>query len=585
MASILFFILVLVGFGLSYKISSLERRIKKIEEGRTNVSSVRQSQTPPDFIPRPIPVAPNQSVSMEQDLGQIDRMRVVDSPHASGFIEWVTKDFMVKLGSFLLLLAVGWFVSYAIRSEWIGPSGQIALGLLLGVVFLILGVWRMAVNRHQGGIFTVLGATIVLLTLLAAREVYGFFTPVTTLLVIFLTVAFVAFVSVRFKSEKLAYSSLILASIAPYFTAAMPIPAVELFAYLLVVVAGTLWLVWVTGWTKLTLFSLIITYLYSVLYIVDGSTAEKDIILTFSFLFVSLYFGANMVSLVRRHGLGLYHMPIHTLTALGIAVYLLSWIETAIEPEWKSLLYTAWAVVFAFGTYVVYAFTANRSAFYLYGATSAALIGAATAAELEGPVLTLAFLIEVCLMLGAARKLGMAQETMTRISWLLLVPLLFTFESLNMWAWDETIFNQHFVVLVVTTVVLFTVAYMLKLKQSENVSHESRLTPYIFNALGGMYLAALVWLVTHIAFADDVATMLSLVTYTIVGVTSYVSGVRAGSLAFQIAGGVIVGMVVLRLLFVDVWSMDIGGRIITFLIIGGMLISTAFIRKSARITQ
>lgn len=589
MESIFFIGLVLVGYHLGGKIGKLENRVRRLEGQVENNPVSWQGQVPGDLAPRPIPSpdAQYQPVSMEQVLDQIDRTQATDAPNASGFIEWVTKDFMVKLGALLLLLAAGWFVSYAIMAQWIGPAGQIALGLLFGVVLLGVGVWRIQEYRHQGGIFTVLGATVVLLTLLAARLIYGFFTPASVLIAMFLTVGFVAFVSIRFKSEKLAYSGLVMASIAPYFTAAMPMSALELFTYLLVVIAGTLWLVWMTGWTRLTLLSLIITYLYSIGYIsiIGGSTPEEDITLMFSFLFVSLYFAANMVSLVRRHGQEAYHMPVHTLTALGIAIYLLTWIETAIDPEWKSLLYAAWAVVFALGTYVVYKFTANRSAFYLYGATSAALIGVATAAELDGPVLTLAFLFEVCLILAVAGKLGMARETMMRISWLLAVPLFLSLESLNPWAWGENIFNEHFVVVTLTMMVLFSVAFIFKLKEGKEATREAHLTSQVFDVLGGMYAVSLVWLVTHSMLPDDMATMLSLIIYTIAGIFFYTTGTREGDTAFRVAGGVLVGIVVLRLLIFEVWNMDLGGRIITFLIIGGMLISTAFIKKSQNIEQ
>lgn len=574
MEFILFIALILVGFHLGGRISKLEDRVRSLEGQEARGTAPR---------PIPIPDAQYQQTQMYPEFAPNNWVRSAEGASHGGFIEWVTKDFMVKLGALLLLLAVGWFVSYAIMAEWIGPAGQISLGLLLGAAFLVLGVWRIPNYRHQGGIFTILGATMVLLTLLAAREIYGFFTPLSSLFVMLLTVVFVGFVSVRFKSEKLAFSGLVLASIAPYFTAAMPMPAFELFTYLLVVIAGTLFVVFMTGWTRLTLASLIITYLYSIGYIniMGGPTYNEDVTLMFSFLFVSLYFAANMVSLVRRHGQGAHHMPVHTLTALGIAVYLLTWIETVVAPEWKSLLYAAWSVVFAFGTYVVYTFTANRSAFYIYGATSVALIGAATAAELEGPVLTLAFLFEICLMLAVAAKLSMSREMMTRISWLLAVPLLLSLESFDQRGWGDSIFNEHFIVVTLSMVVLFAVAHFLKVReQEENVTGEQHLAPQVFAILGGVYAVSLVWLVMHTLFLDDLATMFSLIIYTVAGIFFYVSGTKEGNTMFRVVGGVLIGMVVLRLLLVEVWNMDLGGRIITFLIIGGMLISTAFIKKS-----
>jgi hypothetical protein len=46
-----------------------------------------------------------------------------------------------------------------------------------------------------------------------------------------------------------------------------------------------------------------------------------------------------------------------------------------------------------------------------------------------------------------------------------------------------------------------------------------------------------------------------------------------------IYGGVLIGVVVGRLLLVEVWDMALAGRIVTFFIIGTLLMSTAFIGR------
>jgi uncharacterized membrane protein len=164
---------------------------------------------------------------------------------------------MMKLGAFLVLCAFGWFVSLAFMNGWIDENGRIALGYILGAGILTLGYVRTRTFVHQGGILAVLGSSIILLTTYAAREFYDFFTPFTALLIIFLTVAFVAFMSVRYERMSLALASLVLASIAPFFTSD-PFPdLVERFTYLLVIVFGSLWVVYLRGWSLLTLGALV----------------------------------------------------------------------------------------------------------------------------------------------------------------------------------------------------------------------------------------------------------------------------------------------------------------------------------------
>lgn len=274
-------------------------------------------------------------------------------------------------------------------------------------------------------------------------------------------------------------------------------------------------------------------------------------------------------------------MLTHTLTALGTAIFLLTWIEEAVAPEWKSLLYTAWALIFAVGTYVVYMFTANRNAFYLYGATSVALIGVATAAELSGPVLTLAYLLEIAFLVLAAGRLGMAVRTQAMLSMLLIVPVWLSLKSLNGYFWRDGIFHEHFVVVLLTLATLLAIGFLLREKCPEE-EKEKEFPQFVSSLLiitGFTYMVMLVWLSAHALFNADLATMLSLIVYTVSGILLYVMGTTHGNKAKRVAGGILIGLVVLRLLFIEVWDMSLEGRIITFLIIGGLLISTAFIRK------
>jgi len=371
-----------------------------------------------------------------------------------------------------------------------------------------------------------------------------------------------------------------MASIAPLLTNNSSPSVISLFAYLLVVTAGALWVVWITGWTRIIFVSLVTVFMHSVYLMSAVTNAEKDVALIFTFVFVSIYFAANMVSLVRRHGEGIKHMTAHILTALGTVIFLLIWIESTLAAEWRSLIYVAWALIFAVGTYVIYAFTTNQKAFYLYGATSIGLIGIATAAELNGPVLTLAFLFEICLLVFVAAKLKASTRTLSLLSLLFVIPVLLSLESLSSYLWRDSIFHEHFIVVSLMTAVLAIVGLFIK-EASQKIGAEfaSQLASVLLVA-SSLYAISLVWLASHaLITSSDLATMLSLVIYTIAGVALVVFGTTTDNKKLRLSGSLLVGAVIARLLLIEVWNMDLGGRIITFVIIGVLLISTAFINK------
>lgn len=576
MEGIIFIIIILsIGIYLNSKIVDLENRLDNLE-------FKKQKTEPEPILVKSLQTTKFSPAEIEELKGEY--LREVQPTLVGNFVNWMRQDLMVKVGALLLLIGLGWFVSYAFANGWIDENGRIALGLLTGTAFLALGTWRINSYRQQGGIFTVVGATTILLTVFAARELYNLFTPLSALIIMFMAVVFVAFVSVSYRSEKLAYAGLILGSFAPLLTNT-PVPdTVERLTYLMVVVLGTLWVVWITGWTRLTLTSLVITYLYSLPYFFGlDNGVNQDLAMTFSFLFVCLFFVANMVSLVRRHGQGIQHMATHTITALGTAIFLFTWIEAAATPEWRSLLYVAWAMVFAFGTYVVFLFTANRSAFYLYGATSIALLGVATATELEGSSLTIAYLLEISLLIIAAGKLSVGSRLVSQLSYLLVIPVLLSLESLSVYRWQEFylrgFFHEDFFVVSLTAIVLFSVGYFIQSLQNKEESKLAEVVSITLLAGGGFYTMALIWLILHSLIEYSLATMLALIIYTIFGITFFVQGKINNQIFLRWSGSILIALVVARLLLIEVWEMELEGRIITFLVIGIMLISTAFIKK------
>lgn len=574
-------------FYFNSRIIALEKRIDELQSGVPH----REQPTPMPATQMAPLSEKQQVIHKEFELIKSQEAKTHSftpqqtTPVSNSVGDWLKEDFFVKLGAFLLLLALGWFVSYAFANNWIGPAGRITLGLIIGMIFMIVGVWRIRTHAHQGSIFTVLGATTVLLTIYAAREMYDFFTPLSALIVMLVSVVFVTFVSVRYQREQLAVAGLVLGAIAPLLTAAPAPDAMSLFLYLIVIVYGTLWVVFLTGWVSLTAVSLTIVFLYGLPFITTaGNSTDKDVALAFALVFVGTFFVTNVLSLIRRAAEPLH--PAHLFTAAGTAVYLVSWIGGAVDAEWQSLLFVFWSLVFGLGSYLVYRFTYNRIAFYIYASTGVVLIGAATAAELSGPVLTIAFIIEISALLMVAAILRVDRTILSNLSVLYVVPILLSLESVISKNWNQGIIHSDFVVLFLLTLCLCVVGLFFQEKAARDAEKDATQTlETTLFVLSGCYAVALVWLSFHALMTDDVATFFALVLYTIAGLTLFISGKQSDKAIMKTAGAVLVGLVVGRLLFVDVWDMSLAGRIITFFIIGVMLVSTAFIRKSTRPTD
>ena len=504
------------------------------------------------------------------------------SPEAlERFTSWLKEDWIIKLGAFLLLIGFGWLTTYAFLNNWIGPMGRITLGVVTGVLILLLGFWRIQKYLHQGGIFLVLGSTTVLLTMFAAREMYDFFTPTSALAVMFLTTTFVAFASVRYKTQSLALASMTLAALAPLFTNA-PQPSYEtLFIYLLVVTAGALWIVALTGWRSLSTAALVLIGLYSLPHLFSFvHLPDYSIMLMLSFAFAALFFITNTLGILKTKG---QEIQADLVTAGGTGLFLLSWILVAAPDVWKSLLISAWMLMFTVGAFIIFRVTGKREPFYMYAGVAIAMLGAATAQEASGATLTFFYTIETLGMVIVAQTFLKEYQVAERLSFLLAVPMLLSGSSITSLAWSTGIMHKDFFTLLLISIVCFVFGLLFsewKKEGEKNTGH----TPQVFYIIGSFYAFVLIWQSLHALLIPDTAVMLSLLIYTCTGLVLYFSNIEHKNI-MRTYGGIILGGVIFRLLTVDIWKMNITGKIITFFLIGTLLMSTAFISRKQKKTQ
>ena len=563
---LIFVVLAIIIVNLHSRVGRLERQMQK-QKGGVSSGLVRPAVQPnvpeqtsaPQFTPQPA----YEGVSGE-DIG-------------TKIIDWLKEDWMLKLGAGLLLIGFGWFATYAIVHDWIGPAGQIALGIIAGALIMILGWWRIQKYTHQGGVFLVLGSTTVLLTVFAAREFYDFFDPFSALFIMFLSTAFVALVAVQHNNKVLAVASLALAGIAPFLTNAPTDDEFVLFSYLMIVILGAIWIVVLTGQRELTTAALILVGAYSFLVLGIRST-ETDVLLLFMYAFAAIFFVTNTIGILKLKERN--EIIPDLVTAVGNGLLLLMWILVAAPEEWQSLIMVAWMFVFVVGAFITYQVTQQKEPFYIYAGVGVLMLAAATAVEFEGPALTLAYTVEVGAIVAVVYALLKDIKMASQASLLIAVPALLSLESLDTYNWRGDVFNSDFFVLLLIGGVMLSMGtyFMNKVRGTSSVFVQ-RISGGLIVA-GSFYWYALLWLALHTGLDSEVAAVfISLVVYTVVGLVSYFYGFMNDNRFIRYYGGALVGFVVARLLLVDVWDMELAGRIVTFFVIGAMLVSTAFVGR------
>jgi uncharacterized membrane protein len=560
------FIVIGVLINLYNRVGRLESMVQQLSNGKVLPREQAPMQRVEESVPQPVPaqVAPQPAPLTE------DR-----------FVSWLKDNWLLKLGALLLLIGLGWFVSYAFLNNWIGPMGRITLGLFAGTSVLALGFWRMRAYITQGSVFVILGATTILLTIYAARSIYDFFTPQSALGLMFAASALVALASGVYNRRQLAVASVLMAGIAPMFTHASTTDFVGLFWYLLVVIVGAIWLVFWRDYREVVTAALVVVALYSAPLLMKLQSADLSTLLLFSYAFAAIFYISHTSGILRLKKDAVFTDMI---TAVFNAMFLVSWIYIAADPQWQSLIISVWALVFVIGAFVVFRASGRREAVMLYSAIAVGYIAAATAIQLHGAVLVIAFIFEAAAVSLTLYILSRNIASAQRASLLLLVPGLLSLPSITASEWNTTIFNEHFFVLAIFALTLFGLGGMFRADARASTIPEVRKGNAWLFILGSAYAYVLLWLALHAAMpqSPDTATMAALIVYTIAGIATYLYGIEKESRVMRLYGGILLALVVGRLLIVDVWQMELTGRIITFCLIGTLLMSTAFLGRKKK---
>ena len=547
------------------------RRIEGIFDAVNAAHASPATQTPA-ASPAPLP----------SDGGALSDATPPAPTPGSGFFLWLQEDWLVKVGALLLFIGCSWFVSYAFANNWVGPMGRITIGLLAGSAFMVFGWMRMGRLVRQGSIFLALGTSVVVLTTYAARSAYDFFTPASALAIMFFAVLFAAVASLRMRTEWLAWMSVTSAYAIPLLTASHEVHELQLFTYLFLVTLGVMWLVFLTDWRRIFVTSLAAIFLYSLPFWMSGFVTEGGLLI-YGYLFVALFFVANLAGFLSlSEGRG---AEVEIVGAIANAIILSGWTHVGIGEELQSMVYAAWAIVFLIGAYVFAVRMYRPIAFFLYGGIGVILIGVATALELEGPALTIAFLLEstVAILLAQIAAKNTSFHWAAYLTFV--VPLLLALESVGDFpSYPSALWNEHVAVTLLTTLALLLIGW-----RAREITRLTALTPDTSVTFGGFFLSlfgfstfVFLWNFFHLLLPTVVATQVSLFVSIVVGVALYVTYQAAstsGGRALRFAGLLLVLFVVGHLLLIEVWGMGIVPRIITFFVIGLFLMATAFIKK------
>ncbi len=565
--------------------------ISNTEENETSQTSQKQSSklTKKDestFSPQYFQNLSSENFNFKLKTNQKENENVFKKDISKGFSAWIKENTLMKIGAFFIFLAISWFAQYAIAQGWIGVVGRITLGLLFGLILMLAGFRDAYKNKDRGFVLLGLGVSIILLITNIARVMYHLMTPEIALILMLIAVIFVFFVAIKFNNTYLAGFSFALAMLIPILTNSPHPSFFNLFSYLLILILGSLWIIYWKQWHFLVTEAFFGVSLYSILSFINWDISSFETLFAYSFALIFLIVSIialiknDYISQKKEKEIKVYYL----LFSLINSLFIFTWTITGIPDYLQSVYLIVWSTIFLLIGFSVFILTKKDSVFLIYGATAILFLGVATALELERDAWFLAFSLEATLAVIVTSLLTKKASSVNKTFLLFVIPFLFSLNVLDSYNWynfGRSIFFFGAISLYIFIFLLIITGIFLRLFFQEEKNSPQTVISIIFS-LVTFYIFSLIWLIPHTIFYNGDATVFSLIVYTLVGLIFYFNSFASHQKLFHIFGIITLIGVIMHLLLVDVWEMEVVSRIIVFIFVGMILISTAYLSKTHR---
>jgi uncharacterized membrane protein len=303
---------------LTDRLSTLERHLNTIEKALSSAQPPAAPPSQPAAAPAPVRPLPQTVAPRPVQTSPPARFLIPEVPrpreaplhppqtsvfaapplHASqpksSSLDWETiigGRWMNRIGIVALIGATTFFLKYAFDNNWIGPSGRVAIGILLGACMLPWSQWllRRGYSYFSEGIAG-LGAAVMYLSLWAGCQYYTLYTRDVGFYAMIVVTAGMAAVALGRNSQRIALLSLVGGFLTPILVSSGKDEQVVLFSYLLMLGLGLLVIELRRNWRSLTP----VSFLFSVIYFWGWyekfyQPAKLERTLIFATLFLFLY--------------------------------------------------------------------------------------------------------------------------------------------------------------------------------------------------------------------------------------------------------------------------------------------------------
>lgn len=492
-----------------------------------------------------------------------------------------------RIGIVALLIAVTYFLKLAFDNNWIGPSGRVAIGIVLGGLMMPWSAWllRRGYSYFSEGIVA-LGEATLFVSVWAGCQYYHLYDQSIGFIGMIVITSAMAAIALGRDSQRIAVLCLLGGYLTPALVSTGQDHQIVLFTYLLILGAGLLVMGERKDWYSLAPIGFIGTQIYywgwySEFYHRTASPPLERTTL-FATLFFLLFATLPVLRAMKEGVLSEIDILVTTINAFAyvVALYALFWPD----DRWPfTLLILALGAGHIAVARVIPAKHERASplARYLFAGMGLTFATMAIPIRLNGKWITFCFSVEGAVLVwsgfralsGFLRQFGYLLLAIAAFRVLVLPPPAGTF-----------LFNQRFAAYLLL-IACFAVALWSARENIGETGAQEKTELGIFSVLISVFTLVALSLEFWDYFGKgvtgmeaDLARHLSLsILWTIYATILILVGVQQKSALLRWQALTLFGLVVIKVFIYDLASLDRAYRILSFLILGSLLMVVSFL--------
>ena len=219
--------------------------------------------------------------------------------------KFIGENLVSKIGIAILVLAIGFFVKYAIDNNWIGPVGRVGVGLLCGGILIGVAHWLKDSYKAFSSVLVGGGLAVFYFTIALAYHQYALFGQTTAFIIMLLITAFSVLLSLLYDRQELAIIALVGGFVTPFLVSNGSGNYRVLFSYLLILNTGLLAIAYNKAWRLLNVLAFGFTVILYVSWLIslpdNATTATYTGGFGFATAFYILFFIINIAHNIREN--------------------------------------------------------------------------------------------------------------------------------------------------------------------------------------------------------------------------------------------------------------------------------------------